>query len=93
MDKVELLFDILSEIDYPYLVEKQGGIWYIENNTIFWNEDGDEDALFNEEGNTYSGYMPEGYKVVGDYLIANIDTQTGTMVTTFFIKNKEIKNG
>lgn len=93
MDQVETLFDILGKINYPCLVEKQEGIWFIRDNVIYWNEDDNEDDLMNEEGETYSGYMPEGYKVFGDYLVVNIDTQTSTLVTTFFKMDKEIKNG
>lgn len=91
--EIDKLFKILNKIDYPYLIEKTDAVWYIEGKNIYWNEDGDEEALLEQEGETYSGYLPEGLTTFDGYVVTNVDCCTGTLVTMFFEIDKEVKNG
>lgn len=75
------------------LIEKVDSIWMRENDCIIWNTDNNEEDLMDESGMTYSGYIAEGVTEYDDYLVCNLDTNTGTMITMFFDMKKEIKNG
>lgn len=89
---VEKLVEILDEINYPVLMEVDlESIWRIEDNEITWNSEGDRNDLEDGEGETYNGYLPEGFHVQGDYLVCNVDTQCGQWVTRIFSVYKEVK--
>lgn len=89
---VEKLVEILDEINYPVLMEVDlESIWRIEDGEITWNSEGNRNDLEDGEGNTYSGYLPEGFHVQGDYLVCNVDTQCGQWVTRIFSVYKEVK--
>lgn len=89
---IEKLVEILDEIDYPVLIEVDlESIWHIDGNDVTWNSDGNRNDLEEGEGDTYSGYLPEGYHVQGDYLVCNVDTQCGQWVTHIFSIYKEVK--
>lgn len=91
---IQNLIEYLNEIDYPILMEVNlDSIWYLDGDEyIHWNEDGNHTDLEEEQGETYSGELPEGYKRQGGYLIANVNTGCGQRVTRVFALSKEVKN-
>lgn len=89
--QIEKLVEILGEIEYPILMSVDlESIWRIEDDTISWNSKGNRWDLEAGEGNTYSGYLPEGFHVQGNYVICNVDTQCGQWVTHIFSAYKEV---
>lgn len=88
---IEKLVEILNEINYPVLFEVDlESIWQIDDDNISWNKEGNRFDLENGEGETYSGYLPEGYTVQDKYVICNVDTQCGQWVTHIFSALKEV---
>jgi len=91
MHRLKTLLDGLDFDGVCPLIGFEEGKWYIRNDTIYWNGENNLEDLYNEEGDTYSGYMTEGKGISGGYLIANIDTCTGCWVTSFFKLSDEVK--
>lgn len=88
------LVEVIKELDetegFPILFDIEDAIWYKDDDTIYWNTDNSESDLINEEGLTYSGYITEGYVETTNYFVANLDTQTGTWMTSAFPLEKRI---
>ena len=81
-EALKLLEDALP--DYPILLGYNDCIFYIDGSEIIYNTDNNKEDLFNGDGNTYGGYLPEGFSSNDKYLVANVDTQTGCWVTEIF---------
>ena len=83
---------ILDEVDFdfPILIDFEVGPWYRDNREIHWNTDSNLKDLYNGDGDTYSGWMREGYTKKDGYLITNLDFQTGTMITSIFDLRDEV---
>ena len=91
-NEVEQLQKCLDKIDYPILFEVKDCIWYLsDDDYIYCNTDDNEEDLLNGEGNTYSWYLPESYKVEGDYIVFNGDTESGYWVTIVLPLSKQKK--
>lgn len=89
--EVSRLITILEQIDYPVLFEVDlESVWYTDGDSVYWNTDKNIDDLLNHDGNTYSGYLPEGEARQGKYFICNVDTQCGQWVTSILSLDKEV---
>lgn len=56
-----------------------------DKKNIYW--------VWGRDDDLYSGYLPEGSERKSDFLIANIDSQTGTWCTSVFPLEKELTVG
>lgn len=91
MNSIELLKSIFERIDYPCHIEFVDTVWAIslDSSEILYNTDDDEDDLENQNGETYSVSLREGWVKHDGYLVANCDTGCGDTVTYFFNLSKE----
>ena len=86
--KIEELKTFLESVDYPVLISVSDCVaWCLESEcNIQWvSKDKTNTTL-----SAYSCYLPEGYTRQEGYLIANLDTQTGTWQTEIFEESKEL---
>lgn len=89
----EILTSLGEELpDYPILIDVHDCIFTVgvNGNNLYYNTDNNIEDLFNGDGNTYGGYLPEGYKENAKYLVANIDTQCGQWITEIFDVTKRV---
>ena len=89
--------EFLAEIQREYpniLVEYQDAIWYIEDGEVWWNTEDNLQDLTEGVGQSYSARITEGRTTIGNYVIMNADTMTGTWVTSIFplIKNVSLED-
>jgi hypothetical protein len=92
MSNVKTLKSIFESIDYPCYVEFVDTVWtFKEDGVIYYNTDDSVEDLEEEDGETYSCELREGFIKHDDYLVANCDMGTGDTVTYFFNLEKEIK--
>ena len=90
MSDVQKLQELLDKIPYAILIEVKDCMWYRDGGTLYWNEEFNSEDLYNQDGDTYSGWMREGSKEWECYLVTNLDMSVGTMVTYLFPLDKEI---
>lgn len=84
---------LAEELDYGFFINEVDCMWTINGYQILWNSDNNEEDLFYETGNTYSGLIYESFnlrKKIGDYLLIDIDTQMGFKETLILNKNKKV---
>lgn len=91
MSDVQKLKELLDKIPYAVLIEVKDCMWYRDGNEIYWNEEFNSEDLYNQDGDSYSGWMREGSKEWDGYLVTNLDMSIGTMVTYLFPLDKEVK--
>lgn len=90
MNDIEFLKSIFNKIDYPCCVQFVDTIWTSDyESEIYYNTDDSEEDLENQDGETYSVELREGWLKHNGYLIANCDTGCGDTVTYFFNLEKE----
>lgn len=80
-----------TDFDFPILLSFEKGKWYRTNDEIHWNDDNNLEDLYNGDGNTYCGWMPEGFSEKDGYLVTNVDTETGCWMTSLFELSDEVK--
>lgn len=88
--KPEQLKLLLESIEYPHLMDVIDTCWYIEDDTVMWNSDDNLKDLFLENGETCSGYLPEGVAEWEGYTVANYDTGCGQWVTMLLNNEKQV---
>ena len=92
MSKPEQLKELLESIEYPILIDMIENMWYISDDTVYWNTDDNKADLLDGEGKTYCGYLPEGVGEWCGYTVANHDTQCGQWVTLLLNNEKQLKD-
>lgn len=64
-------------------------VWYYSNHSVYYNKDGDVDALFNGDGNTYGGEVDFEFEKDG-YVIFTLDSGCGYSYQAIFkMSNKQ----
>lgn len=81
---------LLDSIDYPHLMDIINHPWYIEGNEVHWNSENNLLDLYNQEGQTFGGWLPEGKGVWEGYTVVNYDTQCGQWVTLLLNNEKQV---
>lgn len=86
---IKALKDFLDSMNYPVLISVSDCVnWAFEHDdTILWVSKSNRDGV---DLDGYSCHLPEGYSKQDDYLIANLDTQTGCWQTEVFPLDKEM---
>jgi hypothetical protein len=90
MTKIEQLKELLSDMEYPSMMEVVDAAWFRDNEEFHWNTDHNVEDLYNGDGNTYSGYQTESYTEWEGYLVVNLDTLVGYWMTYLFPLDKEV---
>lgn len=87
----KVLDDVIPTSAPPILLGISACCFYIHDGYLYYNTDNSLKDLYYENGNTFGGYLPEGYVRNEDMVVANIDTQTGTWMTECFFAKNEVK--
>ncbi len=59
MSDVRKLQELLDKIPYATLMEVKECLWYCDGGNLYWNEGFNSEDLYNQDGDTYSGWMRE----------------------------------
>lgn len=64
--------------DFIYFPEDNTSVyWTIDGESVVYNKENNKEDLFNQNGETYSGYIKEGPIEVGRYVMYTLDSQCG----------------
>ena len=91
MNDIKLLKSLFDKIDYPCYVQFVETVWTFDSeHVIFYNTDDDQEDLENQDGETYSVDLREGWIKHDGYLVVNCGDGCGNTITHFFKLEKEI---